>query len=206
MFSTFFVSLFFVLKSLLFWFIESHHHFLLNSRFSSFLFPLFSFLIEMARTKTTPNPPPSVDYKTLYCWAPNEILIETSKITSNKDVITYREGEADEKHRVFGREHNAYVSVRPCRKGEPVCVDDRTSLEEPFFFMYSTIFKRIKPRLPFTGFERALLTKVNMAPAQLGLREGLCHPLQPFRPHSLNGYLLVLLRGEESWQETVAEF
>jgi len=33
--------------------------------------------------------------------------------------------------------------------------------------MYSTIFQWIKLRLPFTGFERALLTEVNVAPAQL---------------------------------------
>jgi len=50
MFFAFFVSLFFVFESLLFWFIESHHHLLLNPRFSSFIFSLFSFLIEMART------------------------------------------------------------------------------------------------------------------------------------------------------------
>jgi len=46
-------------------------------------------------------------------------------------------------------------------------VDDHADPEEPFFFMYSTIFKRIKLRLPFTGFKHALLTEVNVAPAQL---------------------------------------
>ena len=77
--------------------------------------------------------------------------------------MTYREGEADEKHRVFGREHDAYVLVRPCREGEPVCADDRTNpAEEPFFFMYFSIFMQFKLRLPFTGFERALLTEVNV--------------------------------------------
>ena len=132
------------------------------------LLSLFSFLIKMAKTKTTPNPPLSVNYKTLYKWAHDELLAETFKITSNKDVITYREGEADEKHCVFGREHDVYMSVQPCGKGEPMCADDRANpTEEPFFFMYSTIFKRVKLRLPFTGFERALLTEVNVAPAEL---------------------------------------
>ena len=116
----------------------------------------------MDRTKTTLNPPPSVDYKTLYRWAPDELLAETSKITSNKDVITYREGEADEKHRVFGREHDAYVSVQPCRKGEPVCADDRASPKEPFFFMYFTIFKRVKLRLPFMGFGRRCSFRISL--------------------------------------------
>jgi len=39
---------------------------------------------------------------------------------------------------------------------------------EPFFFfLYATIFKRIKLRLPLTGFERALLTEINVASDQL---------------------------------------
>jgi len=124
----------------------------------------------MARTKTTSNHPTSVDYQTLYHSASDDLLAETSKFTSKKEVITHKEGEADEKHHVFGREHDAYVSVQSCREGEPVCVDDRTNPGEPFFFMYSTIFQRIKLRLPFTGFERALLSEVKMAPAQLSLR------------------------------------
>ena len=33
----------------------------------------------------------------------------------------------------------------------------------------------------------------------------LCHPVQPLRPHPLSGHLPVLLRGEESQQETVVE-
>ena len=69
--------------------------------------------------------------------------------------------------RVFGRECDAYVSVRPCAEGEPVCVDDCVNYGESFFFLYATIFKRIKLRLPLTGFERALLTEINMALAQL---------------------------------------
>jgi len=156
----------------------------------------------MARTKTTPNPPYFVHYKALYHWAPNDLLTETSKFTSNQDVITYKEGEADEKCHVFGREHDAYVSVLPCEKGEPVCADDRANpTEGPFFFMYSTIFKQVKLRLPLTGFERALLTEVNVAPAQLGLQ----HFVQSPRPHALRGFLLIFLRGEESRQEAMAE-
>ena len=107
-----------------------------------------------------------------FCWLQNPIplgpLAETSKYTSNQDVITYKEVEADEKCCVFGREHDVYVSVLPCEKGEPVCADDRANpAGGPFFFMYFTVFKRVKLRLPLTGFERALLTEVNVAPAQL---------------------------------------
>ena len=48
-----------------------------------------------------------------------------------------------------------------------MCADDRADLDEPFFFMYTTIFKRLKLCLPFSRFERALLTEVNVAPAKL---------------------------------------
>jgi len=142
----------------------------------------------MARTKTTstpppnapPNAPPSIDYKALYPWAFDELLAETSTLTSSEDVIKHREDEVACMSRVFGRECDSYVSIRPYAKGEPVCADDRTNDGEPFFFLYATIFKRIKLRLPLSGFERALLTEINVAPAQLGLRKGLLHLVQPF--------------------------
>ena len=121
----------------------------------------------MAQTKTTPTPPLSIEYQSLYRWAPDSLLAETSKITSFEDIRTYKEGEADEKFRVFGRELDIYVKVLPCKEGEPVCVDDRASPNEPFFFMYATVFKRLKLHLSFTGFERALLTEINVVPAQL---------------------------------------
>ena len=129
----------------------------------------------MARTKTTSNPPPnaplnappSIDYKALYPWASDELLAETSSLTSSGDVIKHREDEAACMSRVFGRECNAYVSVQPCAKGELVCADDRTNYGEIFFFLYGTVFKQIKLRLPLSGFERALLTEIKVAPAQL---------------------------------------
>jgi len=51
--------------------------------------------------------------------------------------------------------------------GEPVCVDNRSNGGEPFFFFYQTVFQRVGQRLPFTSFERELLTEVNVAPTQL---------------------------------------
>jgi len=65
----------------------------------------------MARTKTTSNPPPQVDYKALYPWASAELLAETSTLSSSKDVRKHRDGEPDCVERVFGRESDAYVSV-----------------------------------------------------------------------------------------------
>jgi len=55
----------------------------------------------------------------------------------------------------------------PCGKGEPVCAAESSDPEGPFCFVYSTVFKRLKHRLPMTSFECALLTEVNVAHAQL---------------------------------------
>ena len=46
-------------------------------------------------------------------------------------------------------------------------MDDRSNNGEAFFFFYQTVFKRIGLCLPFSGFERELLTEINVAPAQL---------------------------------------
>ena len=79
----------------------------------------------------------------------------------------YLDSELEFLGRAFGRESDAYISVRLCAEGEPVCIDNRANEGEPFFFFYHTVFKRIRKRLPFTRFERELLTEVNVAPAQL---------------------------------------
>jgi len=117
--------------------------------------------------KTKSNPPPQVDYRALYPWASEDLLVETSALTSSKDVMKHRVDEVAHMFHVFGRECDAYVSVQPYTVGEPVCADEHANNGESFFFLYATIFKRIKLRLPLTGFERALLTKINVAPAQL---------------------------------------
>jgi len=59
------------------------------------------------------------------------------------------------------------MRVVACREGEPVCADEAFGPEGPFCFIYSTIFRRLRRRLPLTPFERTLLTELNVAPAQL---------------------------------------
>jgi len=164
-FSTFsFVPLFFWVSSSsvgIFWFLLSY-----AIAFLSF-FASFLAFFEMARTKITSKPPPNIDYKALCPWASVGLLAETSTLTSYEDTKKHRQRDGEDVGRAFGKEHDTYVSVRPCALGEHVCADDRVGYGEPFFFLYATIFKRIKLRLPFLGFERALLTEINVAPAQL---------------------------------------
>ena len=57
--------------------------------------------------------------------------------------------------------------VLPCHLDEPICADDKASNGESFCFLYATFFKKVKLRLPFTRFERELLTELDIAPAQL---------------------------------------
>ena len=121
----------------------------------------------MARTKTKPNPPPPINYKALYHWALEALLAETSQLNSHEDIDKYKQSKSQDKFHVFGKELDAYLKVLPCKRGVLVCADDRVDPIEPFFFMYTTVFKRLKLRLPFMGLEHALLTEVNVAPTQL---------------------------------------
>jgi len=110
---------------------------------------------------------PSPDYKFLYRWEPSNLLAETFSFTTHASIVTYRKSEDCHKSRIFQREHDKFVRVVPCRVGEPVCCDESSDPKGPFYFIYSTVFKKLSLRLPFTGFERALLTEINVAPAQL---------------------------------------
>ena len=57
------------------------------------------------------------------------------------------------------------MAVLPCFPGEPICADDKGNNGELICFIYATFFKKVKLRLPFTRFERELLTELNVAPA-----------------------------------------
>ena len=79
----------------------------------------------MARTKVTTNPPPpSINYRASYSWTSDRLLAETSSLTTIADWRAHLDSEPLGKS--FGRVHDAYVSVRPCIAGEPVCIDNRS--------------------------------------------------------------------------------
>jgi len=70
-------------------------------------------------------------------------------------------------HRAFAKRHDDDIAVLPCTLGEPVCRDERAHDGVPFFYFYQVVFKTIGVRLPFSRFERELLTEINAASAQL---------------------------------------
>ena len=115
-----------------------------------------------------PNPPqtnavvkPLPDYKQLYPWASTTLLGETSFVNSDRDILRLKKG--DKEHLSFSKEHDDKVFVRPCIPGEPICTDDQGSDDAPFCFIYTTMFKKVKLRFPFTRFERELLTELDIA-------------------------------------------
>jgi len=121
----------------------------------------------MARTKTTPNPPPKVDYKAQYPWASDELLAECTSLTTVEDVVKHQGDPHLYNFNAFCSTHDSHISVRHGTLGEPVCVDNQFNGRKPFIFVYQAVFKRVGVRLPFTSFERELLTEINIAPAQL---------------------------------------
>ena len=110
------------------------------------------FINPMARTKTTANPPPPItNYKAFYTSAPDELLEESSTLTSMKDWRDHIEGSGVYQHRPFARRHDEDITVLPCVPGEPVCGDERANNGVPFFFFYQVVFKRIGCACPSQG-------------------------------------------------------
>ena len=91
-----------------------------------FFFFVLASLLKMALT----NPaPPSPNYKSLYRWAPRNLLKETSNFTTHTSIMTYKKSEDCHKSRIFGKEHDRFVRVVPRRVGEPVCYDESSDSE-----------------------------------------------------------------------------
>ena len=85
-----------------------------------------------------------------------------------------RPRKGDQSDLSFHKEHDSKVAVLPCFPDEPICADDKGNNGESFCFLYATFFKKVKLRLPFTRFERELLTELNIAPPASSQLLGVC--------------------------------
>ena len=112
-------------------------------------------------------PPPRVNPKDFYAWASRELLDECSSLLSTRAVREHMGDSCSYDHRAFAKRHDDDITVLPCTLGEPVCGDERANNGDPFFYFYQVVFKSVGVRLPFSRFERELLTEINAAPAQL---------------------------------------
>ena len=101
----------------------------------------------------------SLDHKTFYPWASSDLLEETSDFTTRVSIVTYRKSEHPKMNCIFCREHEKFIKVVPCRKGEPVYCDESSDPEGAFCFICSTIFIKLLLHLPFPSFERAFLNE-----------------------------------------------
>jgi len=112
------------------------------------------------------NPPsPRVNPKDLYAWASSELLDECSSLLS---VRARREHVGDPStydHHAFAKSYYDDIAVLPCTLGELVCGDERANDGVSFFYFYQVVFKSVGVRLPFSRFERELLTEINATPA-----------------------------------------
>jgi len=86
-------------------------------------------------------------------------------VNTAKAVLRLTKG--DEPNQSFHKEHDEKMIVLPCSPDLPVCADDKVSADGPICFVYTTLFKKVKLKFPFTRFERELLTELNIAAAQL---------------------------------------
>jgi len=102
-----------------------------------------------------------MDYKTLYPWAPSNLISETSSYTSHEKIVALRKKKCH-----FGRKDN-WIFLDPCSPDEPVCCDEAISPSNPFCYVYATVFQRVHLHLPLSVFEKELLTELNVAPPQL---------------------------------------
>jgi len=103
----------------------------------------------------------------VYQWAPLHLLAETSTQLPNDHLANLLSSDTDEPTYALDREDDSHLNVCIPPQGMPICVDDRANNGVPFTFIYSAIFKRLRLRLPFTFFEKDLLTELNVAPCQL---------------------------------------
>ena len=100
-------------------------------------------------------------YDSQYPWASLSLKRECTSLCTTKRIKAFRENHA------LCKDDEKDVVVRVCELDEPVCRDGTLPPVQRFTFIYATLFERLGFRLPFSEFEKDLLTMLNVAPAQL---------------------------------------
>jgi len=80
-----------------------------------------------------------MDYQTMYSWAPENLIEETSIYTSHEQVVIYMKSKRPKKC-ILGRENDRGPKLVPCREDEPVCCDESSDPDGPFCYFYTTVF------------------------------------------------------------------
>jgi len=100
-------------------------------------------------------------YDSQYPWASLSLKRECTSLCTAKRIKAFRESHA------LCKDDEKDVVVGICELDEPVCRDGTLPPVQRFTFIYATLFERLGFRLPFSEFEKDLLTMLNVAPAQL---------------------------------------
>ena len=116
----------------------------------------------MARTKTTPNPPPKVDYKAQYPWSSDELLAECTSLTTVEDMVKHQGDPHLYNFNAFCSTHDSHISVCHGTPGEPLCVDNQFNGRKPFIFTYQAVSSALVcafPSRPLRGSYSPRLTQ-----------------------------------------------
>ena len=136
---------------------------------ATFSFDLLVLLPTAGASMSTNPPSPRAEPKDLYAWTSRELLDECSSLLSSRALREHVGEPCTYDHRAFAKRHDDDIAVLPCTLGEPVCRDESANNGVPFFYFYQVVFKSVSVRLPFSRFERELLTKINAALAHVSI-------------------------------------
>jgi len=81
-----------------------------------------------------------IDYQTMYPWALENLLDETSIYTSHEEIAIYMKSKRLKKC-IFGRENDRGLKLVPCREDEPVYCDE-SSNPDGHFSIFIPLFLR----------------------------------------------------------------
>jgi len=89
-----------------------------------------------------------MDYGFIYPWAKKELLKEFSYYTTHSRIRELRENGC-----IMSKKYERFVKTVECREGEPVCCDESSDPDGPFFYFYATFSKRFFFSFPYPSLK-----------------------------------------------------